>query len=468
MVRRMIAVAAALTIASPAAASPVQFVVLGPAGARVARAIVSTGSCPQIVIDGRSRPMTMRAPIETIALRSTRSDPADSKPSAFPVTTCETVVPRMARRASIDGVALPLPASVIKRIVVIGDTGCRLKKSDSAWQGCNDPASYPFSRIAAAAAAWKPDLVVHVGDYEYRENACPGDQPQCSGSPWGYGWDAWNADFFSPAQKLLAVAPFALTRGNHENCLRAGQGWWRFLDPRPLVAGRTCDRAADDASGDYSPPYAIPIGRQTQLIMLDLAIAGNKPLTAADAEFEQFRSIYRRYAQLSATARYNIVANHQPILAFTGNRKSPQDAIALKPGNQAIQSAFASINPLLIPPNVQLLLSGHIHLWQQLSFRSAYPSQFVAGFSGTQEDVVPLPATIPAGTVPAPGADVAHFSSWVDGFGWMSMERAGPARWKVTVWDVAGRAVNHCTIRGRISRCDRPRLGPETGSSQPQ
>ena len=454
MIRRLLALAVALTLAAPVAARPVQFVVLGPAGETVARAIVADATCPTIVIDGRARPMTMRAPTQTIALRPTRSDPVDSKPSAFPVSTCETTVPRTAHRASIDGVALPLPARIVKRIVVIGDTGCRLKKSDHAWQGCNDPAAYPFARIAAAAAAWKPDLVVHVGDYEYRENACPSDQPQCSGSPWGYGWDAWNADFFAPAQQLLAVAPLALTRGNHESCLRAGQGWWRFLDPRPHVPHRDCNVAADDAQGDYSLPYAIPLGQQAQLVMLDLAIAGNKPLTAADPEFEQFRSIYREYARLSAQAPYTIAANHQPILAFTGDRKSPADAVALKPGNRAIQSAFASINPSLIPANVQLLLSGHVHLWQQLSFGGAYPSQFVAGFSGTQEDVVPLPPTIPAGTVPAPGADVATFSSWVDGFGWMSMERTGAARWKVTVWDVAGHVVNRCTVRGRLSRCD--------------
>ena len=454
MIRQIFALAVAMTLAPAAAASPVQFVVLGSAGERVARAIVPGAICPNVVIDGRTQPMTMRALSETIALRPTRSDPADSKPSTFPVSTCETTVPRTAHHASIGGVALPLPPRTVNRIVVIGDTGCRLKKSDHAWQGCNDPAAYPFARIAAAAAAWKPDLVVHVGDYEYRENACPSDQLQCSGSPWGYGWDAWNADFFAPAQKLLAAAPLALTRGNHESCLRAGQGWWRFLDPRPLVPHRDCNLAADDAQGDYSLPYAIPLGRHAQLIMLDLAIAGNKPMTAADPEFEQFRSIYREYARLSAQAPYTIAVNHQPILAFTGDRKSPRDAVALKPGNQAIQSAFASINPLLIPPNVQLLLSGHIHLWQQLSFRAAYPSQFVTGFSGTQEDVVPLPLTIPAGTVPAPGADVTHFSSWVDGFGWMSMERTGAAGWKVTVWDVAGHVVNRCTVRGRLSRCD--------------
>ena len=69
-----------------------------------------------------------------------------------------------------------------------------------------------------------PDLVVHVGDYHYRENACPAGDAGCSTSPWGYGWDAWDADFFTPAKRLLAVAPWIVVRGNHESCDRAGQG----------------------------------------------------------------------------------------------------------------------------------------------------------------------------------------------------------------------------------------------------
>ena len=112
---------------------------------------------------------------------------------------------------------------------MIGDTGCRLKGKEI--QACNDPTAYPFAKTAQLAAAWKPDLVLHVGDYHYRENECPASAPGCEGSPWGYGWDAWSADFFSPGAPLLNAAPMVMVRGNHENCFRAGQGWMRFLDP---------------------------------------------------------------------------------------------------------------------------------------------------------------------------------------------------------------------------------------------
>jgi len=43
----------------------------------------------------------------------------------------------------------------------------------------------------------------------------------------------WNADFFDPAAPLLAVAPWIMVRGNHEDCDRAGEGWIRFLERLP-------------------------------------------------------------------------------------------------------------------------------------------------------------------------------------------------------------------------------------------
>jgi len=76
----------------------------------------------------------------------------------------------------------------------------------------------------------------------------------------------------------------------------------------------------------------------------------------------------------------------------------------------------------------------------------------VAGFSGTAEDIVPLPEILTADQMPAPGAIVEHFSSWVNGFGYMTMERNG-AGWDVKIWNVAGQQVNSCKIEGKKSVC---------------
>ncbi len=437
------------------------YVVLGENGTAIARAVTTDTQCPVISIDGSKVRMDLRAAPATEPLRPTRSAQADSKPADFPVRTCEKAIPAGTGQARIGELSLPLPKHEIDRIVVIGDTGCRLKKSDNAYQACNDPDRYPFAKVAAAAANWKPDLVVHVGDYEYRENKCPDNNPSCAGSPWGYGWDAWQADFFGPGAALLKAAPWAMVRGNHESCSRAGQGWWRMLDSRPLRAGRDCNDAADDNIGDYSEPYAIPLGARAQLIVFDSSNTSGKAIAAGDIRQEIYGDAYRKIEQLSRGADFNIMANHHPILGVFADHDA-NGKVVLEPGNQGIQSVFGRINPLIIPPRIDVLLSGHLHAWQEVSFSSPHPTQFVAGFSGTMEDLVPLPAHLPAGTSPAPGAVIEHHSSWVDGFGFMTMERKGPKQWQVRVWDTAGRQVNACDIDGRHSECERAQVNQQS------
>jgi len=330
------------------------------------------------------------------------------------------------------------------------------RTSDKAYQACDDPRAYPFARIARAAAAWRPDLVIHVGDYLYRENPCAAGERGCAGSPWGYGWDAWHADLFAPAAPLFAAAPWAAARGNHESCARAGQGWWRLLDPRPLAPGHDCIDPAQDPAGDTGAPYRVPIGPDAQLAVLDLSSAGNKPIDADDPRYLAFANAWAFLRAASASGRSTIVVDHFPILGLRGDKKH---AGGVLPENRAVQSVFARQPGPLIPDGIDLLLAGHVHLWQQTSFGARFPSQFITGFSGTQEeDVAPLPARLPPGTEAAPGAVVERFASWTDGFGWMTLERLGPRRWAATVRDAQGRVRNRCRIDGRISRCARAQL----------
>ncbi|WBS02596.1 metallophosphoesterase [Pseudoduganella sp. SL102] len=319
------------------------------------------------------------------------------------------------------------------------------------WQACNDPEQFPFAGVAAAAARWQPDLVVHVGDYHYRENPCPDGNAGCAGSPWGYGWDTWREDFFLPAEPLLRAAPWVVVRGNHESCTRAGQGWWRFLDPRPLQAGRDCNVPADDAIGNYSDPYAVPLGGDAQLLVVDTAATSWRGLQPGDTGFARYRDAYLQAETLSRRTTWNLLANHHPVLGF-GASLDKASQLRLELGDAGLQQSFGSVNPLLLPPRVQALLSGHVHMWQQASFKTSHPSQFVAGFSGTMEDVVPLPEEVSA-IQPAPGAVIAHFSAWQGGFGFMTMERTGPDTWQVAVHDRGGNVRNRCQLQGRVSSC---------------
>jgi hypothetical protein len=396
-------------------------------------------------MDVRSRPAT-------VPLRPTRSDPAESKPSAFPVLVCEKPIPAGARRAAVAGVALPLPKANPRRIVVLGDTGCRIKASDNAFQACNDVDQWPFAAVADAAAAAAPDLVIHVGDYHYRENECPPRDAGCAGSPWGYGWDAWAADLFVPARGLLAAAPWIVVRGNHESCDRAGQGWWRFLDPRPPAPGQDCDDPANDAVGDYSEPYAVPLGAgadaDTQFIVFDSSLAGIQPLRAGEPMYVNYRAQLERAFALGARRANTLFMNHHPILAFKPNPEGPDAPFA---GNAALQSVLAELHPtVLFPPNVQALLAGHVHLFQVVSFATPQPAQFVTGNGGdwVEDD---LPSPLPSGATPAPGAIVASIVA-TNRFGFMTMERDG-ARWRMVARDVRGRPMTSCTLFERRASC---------------
>jgi uncharacterized protein (TIGR03437 family) len=209
-----------VSIAAGASPSIAKYIELGPAGAVVARAITSENVCPLISIDGTSQPMQMRA--------------AGSLPF-YPVLSCEAAIPSGTKAVAIEGQALTLPINNPQRITVLGDTGCRMDTSNS--QACSDPKAWPVATVAASALSTNPQLLIHDGDYHYREAQCSPSVPGCAGSPWGYNWDVWREDVFRPLQSLLPAAPWVFVRGNHESCDRAGEGWFRFSRSPPPAVG---------------------------------------------------------------------------------------------------------------------------------------------------------------------------------------------------------------------------------------
>jgi hypothetical protein len=171
----------AAALASGQTLSPA-WVAVSEGGQAIARIVVaSAADCPAIQIDGAMHAMSLRQPL-----------PQGLRPA------CEFTIPLGAKKAKVNGQALALPRANPSRVIAIGDTGCRIKGDEL--QACNDPQQWPFAQVASQAAHERPDLVIHVGDYLYRENPCPADkQAMCGGTPAGDNWDAWNADFFTPA-----------------------------------------------------------------------------------------------------------------------------------------------------------------------------------------------------------------------------------------------------------------------------
>lgn len=413
----------------------------------------ANGACPLLTVDGTASRMALRVAPGTAALRTTASAPADSKPSAFPVSVCETRLPANATTAAIGTQSLPLPKATPQRIVVLADTGCRMKKADNAWQACSDTEAWPLASLATTAAGFNPDLVLHIGDYHYRENACPPDIAGCQGSPWGYGWDAWQADLFKPAAPLLAKAPWVMVRGNHEECARAGQGWARFLDTRLYDATRSCDDPANDSLGNYADPYAVSLGGGSQVIVFDSAKAGRAALANTDPQFIAYQKQFQTVAWLAAKPGMTttIFTNHHPILAF-----APIAGANPAPGNQALQSVMSNLNAqAYYPPGVQVALHGHVHDFQAINFASVHPATIVSGNGGDNLDVA-LPDPLPPGSVPAPGTTIDRITHHAS-FGFLVMDRrAAPANgWTFKAYTKAGKLMTSCDQTGNTLSCDK-------------
>jgi Calcineurin-like phosphoesterase len=416
-----IAVFAASTLAGPAQAEAkilAQWVELGPDGSSSARAITED-ACPAVIFDG------------TAVAMSIRSDPAQQfgnvKPAQFPVRGCEVAVPAGSVTALLDAKPLPLPKTNPQRVVMFGDTGCRLKTGDP-WQACNDPAAWPFPKVAALAAAAHPDLMIHVGDYEYRESPCPAINSGCAGSPSGYGWDAWNADFFGPAAPLFAAAPWVMARGNHEDCGRAGEGWFRFLDRSPM------EQYCRDLTGDF----VVRLG-DFGLVVVD---SGKVNDNAAE-DSEQVPILRRQFTDvLAKVPDYAWLVTHKPVNGMLAKPSDPQVNI---PSNKVLQAALGAD----MPASVRMYVSGHIHFFQAIDFGGVRPAQLVVGTGGDNLEGMP--------TASVTGADINGLKAvnavTYSGFAYMVWDRVDNNNWTGTLFDTGGKPLNKCRLADRALSC---------------
>jgi hypothetical protein len=390
--------------------------------------------------------MQTRAAPGRVAPRSDAAQP-DTQPADFPSRSCEVAWPTGAAEVQLGEQRLKRPAAEPRHIVLIGDTGCRMKASEQAFQDCNDAARWPYASVVRSAAAVAPDLVIHLGDLHYRESPCPADRPGCAGSPWGYGQDAWEADFFRPSLPLLAAAPWVFVRGNHESCGRAGVGWFRYFDARPWSAQAACVMPAQDAAAEFTEPYTVALSADTQLIVFDSAYAAGKAYPAGDPVAARYAAQLQRVRELARAKPHNFFLNHHPVLGFSGSASGQP-----KPGHAGLHSVMVAAHPArLYADGVDAVLNGHVHLFQALGFSSPHPATLVLGNSGSaMEGRVDAAAALRA--QPAPGAVVDTFATQ-GGFGFASLDREGDG-WRLTEHDTQGRALATCTLRDAKLKCD--------------
>jgi predicted phosphodiesterase len=420
---------------SPLAADEM-WVELGPAPAgftTLARYASRTAkACPAISINGRNSKMQPRTPI-----------------GAFRSLICEKELPTTTRTAAINGQKLPLPAFTAKAnpsIVVIGDTGCRIKQGgdntsveSGPWniQNCASPAAWPFEEVAKNATAAHPDLVIHVGDYLYREKACTGVNG-CPPGPTGDNLETWEADFFTPGKSLLEAAPWVFVRGNHEDCSRAGDGWFTLLDPRPI-----------SACANYTEPYLVRTNLGISMAVLDTNPAmdapctpGNKPCIATFTA--QVATYTKAFETISSwKLEHGWMITHRPVWVVRAGAGGGQQVL------NAVEEAAWKAHA---PAGIDLLLAGHTHVFEMLGFDPATkrPTQLVVGNSGTQ---LAVPVTFNPDAAPIKAASITGFEKIQD-FGYTTLVPSATG-WSVKAHTRSGQVDISCELEGGQASCQK-------------
>lgn len=407
--------------ALPLSAQSPAWVELAPGGVAIARTIVTTADCPAITFGDQRVNMTLRA----------------APTPAYNVRVCEAVIPAGTHQASINGAALPVASlnASPQRVVIVGDTGCRLKcpsGGSSSVQDCNDPTKWPFATVAKSIADWKPDLIIHVGDYYYREyTTCPNGQNV-------YDWTNWNADFFTPATPMFGAAPIVFLRGNHESCARAAEGWFRFLDPRTFsYTAASCP--------DRTDPYWATAG-DMQFAVIDTNAVADEGVKKKQAA--HYAKQFEQLAKSQGKQEYVWLFAHHPMWAVVGGDDDDDDGdkSGFSPVTATMQAAWDQAKHT---PSAQLVLTGHVHLFEALDFKDGKPPQLVLGNGGTQLDKN-VPSS-PEGTK----IDTRKVSDFVtqDTFGYAAATRNADGHWTFAIVNASGQPMYTCELRGGKTNC---------------
>lgn len=473
IIARLVATSVLLVLAPPAVTAPVSgdgilavYTLLADSPidgtVPIGRLIVPAGEkCPRLILEDRA--------IETTARRNPH-------PPTFPVEVCEARYP-VDRRVRIEGTDVSLP--VVKRrpthLILLGDTGCY----GGSAQDCGAATSWPFGELAAAAARTGPDLVIHVGDYNYRGTSGEvtvdgktvkvydaGDNVPVSlrcRLPHGYAsqnvpgsdafdnWQDWQDDFFEPARELLGAAPWVFTRGNHELCSRAGPGWFYFLDPGShLLGGDMEQRACPPQDGMeprlFTPPYRLDLGG-LDLVVLDTANACDLYPDPPEVFGQQLSQVRQLIGEAPTW-----LLTHRPVWGVSAASEDASPGEGYQILNQTLQQALRERSDAALPPAVRLVVSGHMHRFQSLAFAAGWPPQLIVGNGG-----VVLDTRAPIGRFHTTVGETVTAGLNLDHFGYLVVWLGDGGAWQ-------GRLVNPLLPHGRrvLAECSG---GPVPGES---
>lgn len=257
------------------------------------------------------------------------------------------------------------------RVAVIGDTGCRLKETGGkvSYQNCSLSKEWPFPEITKTLQSETYDFAVHTGDYHYREHCTDAKLCPVYATHIGYGWAAWWDDFFAPSLVLFKKSPWLFVRGNHEDCLRAYQGW-TILSPVVKKIKDTCEEIEDYQWVEMDDLIFINFDNSS--------FEDRKEMTAEEIVKwkAQFFKIASQIKNLPVKKEIWFLT-HKPVLGFAPN---PADAepVGIKP------NMLRLIKETGLYDSVDIFLSGHIHNQQVVPMNEKI--QLIVGHGGSALD----------------------------------------------------------------------------------
>ena len=267
----------------------------------------------------------------------------------------------------------------------------------------------------------------------------PGPSPDrlFSRGPVGDTWDAWKADFFDPAGPLLRAAPWIVARGNHEICTRAGAGYMRLLEPH--LAGQD----GLPPCQEQLPPYTIALAGHAFTVMDSSGAPDQDPSPDQVAAYTaQFRGLH--------PAPGSWLITHRPIWGVITKKDKATGVRGVTIRNATLQQALAPWNGRL-PDGFDLVVSGHIHLWEALNFADGRSPQFVFGSGGTELSHA-IKKKILVG-LPVDGTTLRDSRAY-DVWGYtMLTPAAGPGRWKAELFDQTGKRETTCDVKPARAKC---------------
>lgn len=376
--------------------------------------------------------------------------------SDFPVTVWEGLVP-IGQSYKLEGKTYSAVKSSPQDITVLGDTGCYLHQArkKNAW---------PFGAIVTSITqTTMPELVIHVGDYNYRgtPSSIPSSADKNStpvydacGSTfthqkprgqWGDNWHTWETDFFAPAKSLLEGAPWVMARGNHELCSRAGTGWFYLLDPgSSLVDPNYTENPCQTNQTFISPPYALPF-QNIQMVMIDSANMCD--YHEESSQVSAFLPVFQKALGLAKQTDSWLIT-HRPLYSY--------DAIKTqqKPGTPTKVSSYvsATMNAILGHRSTKtwysdfsMYLAGHVHDFQFVKppSTSGFPPLFVVGNSGIELNKRKLNGPVQAHFYLKSGQFTSSGSGYVR-FGYLSLSKTS-GTWQATLFDPQGNTIDQFT-----------------------